>query len=61
MTRHVALVAPAGGYVGPSLSRVLAARGFDLVLADPAPGLRDDLEAAGATVVIVERRPRACR
>ena len=56
MTRRVALVAPAGGYVGPALSRVLAARSFDLVLADPAPGLRDDLEAVGATVVVVERQ-----
>jgi len=56
MTRRVALIAPAGGYVGPALSRVLAKRRFDLVLADPAPGLRDDLEASGATVVTVEQR-----
>lgn len=56
MTRRVALIAPAGSYVGPSLARVLASRGFDLVLADPARGLRDDLEATGARTVVVDQR-----
>jgi NAD(P)-dependent dehydrogenase (short-subunit alcohol dehydrogenase family) len=51
--RRVALVAPAGSYVGPDLARVLAARGHDLVLADPDPGLVDELEAAGTTVAAV--------
>ena len=56
MTRRVALVAPAGSYVGPSLARVLASRGFDLVLADPTTGLSEDLEAAGARTVVVDHR-----
>ena len=56
MTRRVALIAPAGSYVGPSLARVLASRGFDLVLADPATGLSEDLEAAGARTVVVDHR-----
>lgn len=37
-TRRVALIADASGYVGPDLARVLAGRGHDLVLGDPAPG-----------------------
>ena len=48
--RRVALVAPAGNYVGPNLARVLAARGFDLVLTQPTPGLADELRALGASV-----------
>lgn len=35
--RPVALVADAGFYVGPPLARLLAERGFDLVLGDPTP------------------------
>ena len=52
--RRVALVANASFYVGPPLARVLAERGADLVVGDPAPGLVEELEAAGATVVAVE-------
>ena len=52
-SRRVALVADATGYVGPHLCRLLAARGHDLVLGDPAPGLTDELEAAGARVATV--------
>ena len=48
--RRVAIVADAGFYVGPALSRELAARGHDLVLGDPAGGLVDELQAAGAAV-----------
>ncbi len=51
--RRVALVAGAGFYVGPWLARILAARGHDLVLGDPEPGLADELEAAGAAVEVV--------
>jgi NAD(P)-dependent dehydrogenase (short-subunit alcohol dehydrogenase family) len=53
--RRVALVNAAGTYVGPALCRILASRGHDLVVGDPAPGLVAELEAAGATVVDVER------
>ena len=54
MTRRVALVAEATSYVGPPLARALAARGHDLVLGDPAPGLAAELEAAGAQVEAVD-------
>lgn len=52
--RRVALVANTSFYVGPPLARLLADRGHDLVVGDPAPGLVDDLEAAGATVAVVQ-------
>jgi NAD(P)-dependent dehydrogenase (short-subunit alcohol dehydrogenase family) len=51
--RPVAVVAGAGFYVGPALSRRLAAAGFDLVLGDPTPDLVAELEAAGAAVEAV--------
>jgi NAD(P)-dependent dehydrogenase (short-subunit alcohol dehydrogenase family) len=54
MTR-VALVADAGNYVGPSLSRLLAARGHALVLGDPADELVEELLAAGTSVEVVTR------
>jgi NAD(P)-dependent dehydrogenase (short-subunit alcohol dehydrogenase family) len=41
--RRVAIVSDASSYVGPDLCRVLAARGHDLVVGDPAPGLVDEL------------------
>jgi 3-oxoacyl-[acyl-carrier protein] reductase len=53
-SRRVAVVAPAATYVGPALARLLAAGGHDLVLADPAPGLVEELSDTGATVVAVE-------
>lgn len=52
--RRVALLSDAAGYVGPHLARVLAARGHDLVVGDPAPGLVDELTAAGSRVEAVE-------
>ena len=52
-TRRVALVADAGSYVGPAIARLLAARGHDLVLGDPAEGLADELGALGAAVEVV--------
>jgi 3-oxoacyl-[acyl-carrier protein] reductase len=52
--RRVALVADAGFYVGPAVARSLADRGHDLVLGDPAPGLVDELQSAGAAVEVVE-------
>src|SRR3954452_16876868 len=53
MTRRIAIVSDAAGYVGPNLARLLASD-HDLVLGDPAPGLADELSAMGATVEIVE-------
>jgi NAD(P)-dependent dehydrogenase (short-subunit alcohol dehydrogenase family) len=52
-TRRVALVAGAGFYVGPSLARLLAERGHDLVLGDPDPDLVAQLEAEGTSVEVV--------
>jgi NAD(P)-dependent dehydrogenase (short-subunit alcohol dehydrogenase family) len=52
--RRVALVNATSFYVGPALCRLLASRNHDLVVGDPAPGLVDELEALGATVVVVE-------
>ena len=51
--RRVAIVNAAGSYVGPALCRLLAGRGHDLVVGDPAPGLVGELEALGASVVTV--------
>ncbi|MGZ8763994.1 MAG: hypothetical protein ACXW2Y_11790, partial [Acidimicrobiia bacterium] len=51
--RRVALVANADFYIGPPLARLLAARGHDLVVGDPEPGLVERREAAGAAVEVV--------
>jgi 3-oxoacyl-[acyl-carrier protein] reductase len=51
--RRVALIGDAGSYVGPALARLLAARQHDLVVGDPASGLVEELEAAGAAVEVV--------
>jgi 3-oxoacyl-[acyl-carrier protein] reductase len=52
--RRVALVADAGRYVGPELSRLLAERGHDLVLGDPTDEVVAAAEAAGAAVTRVD-------
>lgn len=52
--RRIALVADTGFYVGPPIARLLAARGHDLVIGNPADGLVDELTAAGATVHVVD-------
>ena len=49
-TRPVAIVANGSFYVGPALARILAARGFDLVVGSPSDALVAELEAAGASV-----------
>jgi 3-oxoacyl-[acyl-carrier protein] reductase len=54
MARRVALLSDASGYVGPDLSRLLAAAGHDLVVGDPADGLVPELEALGAAVEVVD-------
>jgi NAD(P)-dependent dehydrogenase (short-subunit alcohol dehydrogenase family) len=51
--RRVALIADTGFYVGPPIARLLAARGHDLVVGNPAPGLVVELEALGAAVEVV--------
>ena len=51
--RRVAIVADAGFYVGPALSRLLAERGHDLVLGDPSPELVVELSAV-VDVEVVE-------
>src|SRR5258708_32828672 len=52
--RRVAIVSDAAGYVGPALARLLADRGHDLVVGDPAEGLVDELTDRDAAVEIVE-------
>lgn len=54
MSRRVGIVGDAAGYVGPHLCRLLAARGHDLVVGDPQPGLTDELIALGVEVQSVE-------
>lgn len=54
MDRSVAIVAGAGFYVGPSLAKLLAARGHALVLGDPRAELVEELRAKGAEVVAVD-------
>ena len=51
--RRVAIVADAGFYVGPALSRLLAERGHDLVLGDPSDELVDELSGT-VDVEVVE-------
>src|SRR5688500_5984672 len=53
MSRRIAIVSDAAGYVGPHLARLLAERGHDLVVGDPADGVVDELSALGATVEVV--------
>lgn len=52
--RRVALVSDGDAYVGPHLCRLLAARGHDLVVGNPADGLVAELEALGAAVVTAD-------
>lgn len=52
--RPVAIVSNASFYVGPDLARMLAKRGFDLVLGDPAADLVDEVEALGASSWVVD-------
>lgn len=52
--RRVAIVSDAAGYVGPHLARLLAGRGHDLVVGDPAGGLVDGLVGLGAAVEVVD-------
>jgi 3-oxoacyl-[acyl-carrier protein] reductase len=54
MTKRIAIVSDAAGYVGPDLARLLAQREHDLVVGDPAAGLVDELAALGAAVEVVE-------
>jgi NAD(P)-dependent dehydrogenase (short-subunit alcohol dehydrogenase family) len=51
--RRVALIAPAGSYVGPELALLLAARGYDLVLASPTAQLVPSLRDLGAHVEVI--------
>lgn len=54
-SRRIAIVSDASSYVGPNLCRLLAERGHDLVVGDPADGLVDELTALGAAVEPVEK------
>lgn len=52
--RRVALIADGTFFVGPALARVLATRGHDLAIANPAAGLVAELEGLGATVAVID-------
>jgi NAD(P)-dependent dehydrogenase (short-subunit alcohol dehydrogenase family) len=54
VTRRIAIVSDAAMYVGPNVARLLAERGHDLVVGDPADGVVDELTGLGATVEVVE-------
>ncbi|MGH1505339.1 MAG: SDR family NAD(P)-dependent oxidoreductase [Acidimicrobiales bacterium] len=54
--RRVALVANTSFYVGPPIAKLLAERGHDLVIGEPADGLVDELAALGATVAVAPGR-----
>ncbi|MGA1053449.1 MAG: SDR family NAD(P)-dependent oxidoreductase [Ilumatobacteraceae bacterium] len=56
--RRVALITDTSFYIGPSIARLLAAGGHDLVIASPADGLVDELGAFGAEVEVVPERMR---
>ena len=47
----VAIINDGSFYVGPPLARSLAAKGFDLVIGDPAEGLLEELTALGVRAV----------
>src|SRR4051794_1240577 len=53
LSRRVAIVSDAAGYVGPFVARLLAERDHDLVVGDPADGLVGELQASGAAVEAV--------
>ncbi|MEX2395160.1 MAG: SDR family oxidoreductase, partial [Actinomycetota bacterium] len=53
MSRRVALISAAAGYVGPDLAKLLATRGHDLVLGDAPDDVIADLRETGADVVNV--------
>lgn len=50
----VAIVPNAKHYVGPALAKMLAGRGFDLVLGDPGDGVIDAVEALGRNSWVVD-------
>ncbi len=52
--RPVAIIANAGLYVGPALAQALAAKGYDLVLGDPADGLVDEISTLEAETWVVD-------
>lgn len=58
-TRPVALINDGSFYVGPPVARLLASRGFNIVIGDPAEGLQAELEALGALVEPVASVQRA--
>ncbi|MGH2684905.1 MAG: SDR family NAD(P)-dependent oxidoreductase, partial [Actinomycetota bacterium] len=53
MSRRIAIVSDAAAYVGPSIARLLAQRGHDLVVGDAKRALVEELSEAGATVEVV--------
>jgi 3-oxoacyl-[acyl-carrier protein] reductase len=52
-THRVAIINDGSFYVGPPMARMLASRGHDLVIGDPADGLIDELKGMGVQAVAV--------
>jgi NAD(P)-dependent dehydrogenase (short-subunit alcohol dehydrogenase family) len=52
--RRVALVSPGDGYIGPDVARVLAQRGYDLVLGRGSADLVEELRGHGSTAYAVD-------
>ncbi|MCB0974833.1 MAG: SDR family oxidoreductase [Actinobacteria bacterium] len=52
--RRVGLVTNGTEYAGPALARAFAQNGYNVVIADPADGLVDELKSAGVDVVDVK-------
>jgi 3-oxoacyl-[acyl-carrier protein] reductase len=59
--RRIAIVGDAKHYVGPDLTRMLAATGHDLVVGDASAELIAELEALGAAVVSLDRTSNMTR
>lgn len=51
MSRRVALITDTSLHLGPELARIMAKRDHDLILGGPLPGLVEEVEAMGASVV----------
>ncbi|NCY15971.1 MAG: SDR family oxidoreductase [Actinobacteria bacterium] len=59
--RRIAIVGDAKHYVGPDLTRMLAASGHDLVVGDASPELIAQVEGMGASIVSLDRTSNMTR
>jgi 3-oxoacyl-[acyl-carrier protein] reductase len=59
--RRIAIVGDAKHYVGPDLTRMLAASGHDLVVGDASAELIAEVEQLGATIISLDRTSNMTR